>query len=75
MEDSAGKLVATKDDQVIWEFSELNPGAFTRVKKQASSLDTKTARGNLRHPVFQKIQGILKLKEGSGHIISTYLLK
>ena len=26
-------------------------------------------RGNLRLPVFQKIQGILKLKEGNGHII------
>ena len=29
-------------------------------------------RGNLRLPVFQKIQGILELKEGKSHIIFTY---
>ena len=31
--------------------------------------------GNLRSPEFQKNLGILNLKEGNGHIISTYLLK
>ena len=52
----------------------LNPGAFTRMKWQLSLLRRQRVRGNLRLPVFQKIQGILKLKEGIGHI-STYPLK
>ena len=38
-------------------------------------MHAKSARGNLRLPVFQKTQGILKLKEENGHIISTYPLK
>ena len=53
----------------------LNPVAFTRMKWQVSLLRRQRARWNLRLPVFQKIQGILKLKEGTVHIISTYPLK
>ena len=70
-----GKAVATEENQVLWEFSESDPGAFTKMKYQVNLLHTKTARGNLQHPVFQKIQGLLKLKVGNGHIISTYPLK
>ena len=50
----------------------LNPGAFTRMRLQVSLLHTKKVRGNLRLSVFHKIQGILKLKEGNGHLIFTY---
>ena len=32
MDDSAGKLVATEENQVVWEFLNLNPGAFMRMR-------------------------------------------
>ena len=32
MDDSAGKPVATEENQVLWEFSESDPGTFTRMK-------------------------------------------
>ena len=32
MDDSAVKLVATEENQVFWEFLNLNPGAFMRMK-------------------------------------------
>ena len=32
MDDSAGKLVATEENQAVWEFLNLNPGAFMRMK-------------------------------------------
>ena len=51
----------------------LNPGAFTRMKWQVSLLHTKRVQENLRLPIFQKIQGIPKLQEGTGRIIFTYL--
>ena len=32
MDDSAEKLVATEENQVVWEFLNLNPGAFMRMR-------------------------------------------
>ena len=32
MDESAGKSVATEENQVLWEFSDPNPGSFMRMK-------------------------------------------
>ena len=65
MDDSAVKPVAPKKNQVHGNFLNLNPGGITRMKLQVSLLHTHRVRGNLRLPVFQKVQGIPKLKEGN----------
>ena len=68
MDDIAGNLSQHKKIRYFGNSLNLN----TRMKLQVSLLHAKTARRNLRLPVFQKIQGILKLKEGNDHIIFTY---
>ena len=75
MDGSAGKLVATEEIRYYGIFLNLNLEAFMRMKWQVSLCFTKKARRNLRLPSFQKNQGILKLKEGNGHMISTYPLQ
>ena len=45
------------------------------MKRQVSLLHTTRARWIVQLPVFQKIQGSPKLKEGNGHIICTYPLQ
>ena len=73
MDESVEKLVATEENQVLWEFSESESWSIHENEVTGKLVAyKKKARRNLRLPVFQKNQGILKLKERNGHIISTY---
>ena len=62
-----GKPVATEENQVLWKFSESESWSVHEDEVTGELV----VQGNLRLPVFQKIQGILTLKEGNGHIIFT----
>ena len=66
MDDSLVKPVATEENQVLWEFSEPEPWSVHEDEVTGKPV------ANLRLPVFQKFQGTLKLKQGSGHIMFTY---
>ena len=57
----------------MWEFSESESWRVHEVEVTGKLVAHK--RRNLRHPVFQKTEGIPKLQEGNGQKNSTYPLK
>ena len=65
IDDSAGKLVATEENQVLWEFSESESWSVHEDEAYTKGAGKPAASS------ISEIQGILKLKEGNGHIIST----
>ena len=74
MDDSAENPVA-RGNQVLWEFSEseswsVHENEVTSEPDAYKECAEKPAASSIR-----KMHGILKLKEGNGHIISTYPLK
>ena len=61
-------------NQVLWEFS-ASESWSVHENEVTGELVTKRVRRNRRLPVFQKIQGFLKLKDGNDHITFTSLLQ
>ena len=74
MHDSAVKPVATDENQVLWEFSESESWSVHENEVTGELVAHRKECGETcGFPVSQKIQGILKLKGGNGHIIFAYL--
>ena len=75
MDRVAGKPAVTDDSQELWNFLNLNlnHGAIMRQKLQGNLLHMRKLLGNLLHPEIEKIQGILELETGNGHIVSICL--
>ena len=75
MDDSAGKVVATEENQVLWEFSESESWSIHEDEVTGKPVAYKMARWNLRHPVFQKFQESYSWKKEMATLFSTYPLQ